>query len=122
MASLMASFSVREPDSTPRTSAPSNRMRKTFSSCRRMSSVPMYHTFHPKQRAHGRRGDAVLAGASLGNDAMLAHAAGQQRLSDAVVDLVRAGVQQVFALEVDPRAAKFFRKPLRQEQRRRTAG
>ena len=41
IASLMASFNVREPEATPRTSAPSRRMRKTFSSCRRMSSVPM---------------------------------------------------------------------------------
>ena len=34
-------FVLREPESTGRTSAPSSRMRKTFSSCRRMSSVPM---------------------------------------------------------------------------------
>ena len=41
MASLMASFRVQEPELTPRTSAPSRRMRKTFSSCLRISSVPM---------------------------------------------------------------------------------
>ena len=49
----------------------------------------------------------MLAGAGLGNDARLAHAAGQHGLADGVVDLVRAGVVQVLALEVDLRAALF---------------
>jgi hypothetical protein len=48
----------------------------------------------------------VLARAGLGDDAALAHAPRQQRLAQAVVDLVRAGVQQVFALEPDARAAQ----------------
>ena len=52
------------------------------------------------QRARRRRGDAVLARAGLGDDAPLAHAPGQQRLADGVVDLVRAGVVEVLALEV----------------------
>ena len=41
MASLIASLSVRDPESTPRTSAPSSRMRFTFGAWRAMSSVPM---------------------------------------------------------------------------------
>ena len=41
MASLMASFSVRLPDDTGTTSAPSSFMRKTFSSWRSMSTSPM---------------------------------------------------------------------------------
>ena len=41
MASLTASFSVRLPDVAGRTSAPSRRMRKTFSSWRAMSTSPM---------------------------------------------------------------------------------
>src|ERR1700730_11646936 len=52
MASLIASFKVRDPDSTPRTSAPSNRMRNTFNSCRRISSVPMYTTHSNPSSAH----------------------------------------------------------------------
>ena len=48
------------------------------------------------------------AGAGLGDDALLAHAFGQQDLADAVVDLVRAGVVQVFALEVDLRPAEVL--------------
>ena len=46
-------------------------------------------------------GDAVLAGAGLGDDPGLAHAPGQQDLAEAVVDLVRAGVVQLFALQID---------------------
>jgi len=47
----------------------------------------------------------VLAGAGLGDDPLLAHACGQQGLADGVVDLVRAGVVQVLALEQDLRPA-----------------
>ncbi|MOA07868.1 hypothetical protein D3C78_1275950 [compost metagenome] len=49
----------------------------------------------------------MLARAGLGNDALLAHALGQHRLADHVVDLVRAGMVQLFALEVDLGAAHF---------------
>ena len=45
------------------------------------------------------------AGAGLGNDARLAHAARQQDLAQHVVHLVRAGVIEILALEVDFRAA-----------------
>jgi hypothetical protein len=50
----------------------------------------------------------VLAGAGLGDDALLAHALGEQALAEGVVDLVGAGVEEVFALEVDTCAAEFF--------------
>ena len=61
--------------------------------------------------AGGRRwrGHPVLAGAGLGDHARLAHPPREQRLADGVVDLVRAGVVQVLALEVDLRAADLFR-------------
>ena len=51
-----------------------------------------------KQGTDRRCGDAVLPRARLGDDAVLAHALCQQGLPQAVVDLVRARVQQVFAL------------------------
>ena len=54
----------------------------------------------------------MLTGAGLGNHARLAHATRQQRLTDGVVDLVRAGMVQVFALEVDLRAAELVRPAL----------
>ena len=46
----------------------------------------------------------MLAGAGLGDDALLAHATREQRLPEHVVDLVRTGVVEVLALEVDARS------------------
>ena len=71
-----------------------------------------------EQRAGRRRRDAVLSRARLGDDAALAHAAGQQRLPEGVVDLVRAGVRQVLALEEDARAAGLRGQPPRLVERR----
>jgi hypothetical protein len=51
----------------------------------------------------------VLARPGLGDDPRLAHAPREQRLPDRVVDLVRAGVIEVLALEIDPCAADFAR-------------
>ena len=93
-------FQRREPDSTGTTVAPSSFMRYTFAACRRTSSdAHVDHAFHAETRGDGRRGDAVLAGAGFRDHARLAHACREQRLADHVVDLVRAGVIQVFALE-----------------------
>ncbi len=54
--------------------------------------------------ANGGDRHAVLAGARLGDDARLAHAAGELDLAEAIVDLVAARVVQLVALEVDLRA------------------
>ena len=70
-----------------------------------------------EQRAHRGGGDAVLAGAGFGDDAGLAHAAGQQDLAHAVVGLVAAGVVQLIALEVDLRAAEVLGQPFGEPQR-----
>ena len=72
--------------------------------------------------AHGGGGDAVLAGAGLGDDAGLAHALGQQDLAERVVDLVRAGVVELFALQIDLGAAELLGQALREIERRRAAG
>lgn len=48
----------------------------------------------------------MLARAGFGDDALLAHALCQQALPKGVVDLVRAQMVEVFALEPDLRAAK----------------
>ena len=63
--------------------------------------------------ARGGRGsgDAVLAGTGLRDDAGFPHAAGEEDLADRVVDLVRAGVEEVFALQINFRAAEFFGEP-----------
>ncbi|MDR8822196.1 hypothetical protein FEQ05_05940 [Burkholderia pseudomultivorans] len=76
---------------------------------------------HPEARADRRGRDAVLAGAGFGDHALLAHPLREQRLADHVVDLVRAGVVQVLALQVDLRAAERLAPALRVIDRRRTA-
>ena len=63
-----------------------------------------------EQRAGGGGGDAVLAGAGLGDDPRLAHALGEQRLAERVVELVRAGVVEVLALEQIGRPARSLRR------------
>src|SRR5579871_4367124 len=49
----------------------------------------------------------MLAGAGLRNDACLSHAPREQHLAKAIVDLVRAGVVEVFALQIDLCAAQM---------------
>ncbi len=49
----------------------------------------------------------MLAGAGLGDDAMLAQAQGEQGLAERVVDLVRAGMVEILALEVEPQPTRF---------------
>ena len=70
-----------------------------------------------EQRARRRRRDAVLAGAGLGDDPALAHSHREQRLAEGVVDLVRARMGQVFALEEDPRAARRLGQPHGRDRR-----
>ena len=45
-----------------------------------------------------------------------AHPARKQRLAQGVIDLVRAGVQKVFAFEINLRAARVCSQPLRVKQ------
>ena len=56
-----------------------------------------------EQRRSGRGRNSVLAGAGLGDDTGLSHPAGQQCLAQHIVDLVRAGVVQILALQHDRR-------------------
>jgi len=72
----------------------------------------------PKHRGDRGGGDPVLARAGFGNDARLAHAAGEQDLADAVVDLVRPRVEQVLAFQIDLRSAQLPREPFRKVERR----
>ena len=62
----------------------------------------------------------MLAGTGLRNDAGFAHAAGEQNLTNGVVDLMGAGVQQILALEINFRAAELLREPLGEVERRGT--
>ena len=60
----------------------------------------------PEAGADRRRGDAVLARARLGDDPSLAEAHREERLPERVVDLVRARVAEILALEQDPLAGR----------------
>ena len=75
-----------------------------------------------EQRARGRGGHAVLAGPGLGDHPLLAHPLGEQRLAEHIVDLVRAGVGQVLALEQHPAPAGLGREPGRLGEQRGPAG
>jgi hypothetical protein len=116
-------FERAAPEVTGLTLAPSSFMRNTFGLL--PLDVGRAHVDFARQtvlRADGRDGDAVLAGAGLGDDARLAHAAGEQDLAEAVVDLVRAGVVELVALEVDLRAAEFLGQPFSEIERRWATG
>ena len=74
--------------------------------------------FEPEARANGCRRDAVLAGARLSDDPLLSEPLRDQHLAERVVDLVRARVHQVLALQVH---ALVGREPLDARERRRPA-
>src|SRR5437870_4793187 len=91
----------------------------TPSSCRNGQNSPMAllpPPTHAMSRSGSRpsfskicRRDAVLPRARLGDDALLAHAPREEDLPERVVDLVRAGVEQVLALQVNLRAPELLR-------------
>ena len=61
----------------------------------------------------------MLARARFRDDALLAHAAGEQDLAEHIVDLVGAGVVELVALEIDFGAAELFGQPLGEIERAR---
>src|SRR5262249_47721955 len=61
----------------------------------------------------------VLARAGLGDEPRLLQPSRHQRLTDGVVHLVGARVQQVFTLEIDARASQPLRQPAREVEARR---
>lgn len=88
---------------------------------RHVDGAHVDHAFQAVQRAHRGRGDPVLPRAGLGDDAALAHAPGQQRLTQAIVDLVGARVVQVFAFEEQAGAAQLVADRRGIQQRARAA-
>ena len=111
LSSLIASLSVLLPTSTP----PSARqgMRNTFSLSSHVFGTHVNHAFKTETGAHGSGCDSMLSGPGLGNDALLSHSLGKQGLSQGIVDLVGAGVKQVFPLEVNLCAAQTITESLR---------
>jgi hypothetical protein len=58
-----------------------------------------------KVRGNGGGGNAMLAGSGFRNDARLSHFHCEKSLANGVIDFVRAGMEQVFALKVNARPA-----------------
>ena len=64
----------------------------------------------------------MLSRARFRDNSLLPHSAREEDLAKGVVDLVRAGVAEVLALEVDFRAAQFLGQPLREIEGRCSSG
>src|SRR5690606_4365794 len=79
------------------------------------------HALAAKARGHRRRCHTMLTRARFGDDPLLAHALREQNLADGVVDLVRARVKKVFALQVNSGAAEMLGKSLGEIERRRSS-
>ena len=79
------------------------------------------HALHAEARADGGGRDSVLASAGFGDDAFFAKPLGDEDLPEGVVDLVCAGVKEVFAFEVNFRAAQLLRPSLGEIKWRRAA-
>ena len=77
--------------------------------------------FEAKQCGGSCRRDSVLACASFGNETLLAHSLGEKGLTKHVVDLVRAGVIEILALEIDRCAPAVLAESASERQRIRTA-
>ncbi len=102
----MASFSVLAPDSTGTTVGAEQLHAEHIGLLPLdIDRAHIDDAIEAETGAGGRRRDAMLSGAGLGDDAGLAHAAREQDLAEHIVDLVRAGVVQLLALEIDFRAA-----------------
>src|SRR5271170_3353346 len=71
-------------------------------------------------RGYGGGSNAVLACAGFRNDARLAHFYGEQALADGVINFVRAGVEQVLALEINAWPTEMRRETRSKLQRRGT--
>ena len=68
-----------------------------------------YFTFHAHQCCHCRCRHSVLTSSGLRNDTGFSHFLRQQYLTEHVVDLMRTGMVQILALQVNLRAAKILR-------------
>ena len=64
--------------------------------------------FKAKKGANSCGRDTVLSCACFGDDTALAHAQGEQYLTERVIDLVRTCVIQILSLEIDPGATRWL--------------
>src|ERR1700720_2383243 len=67
------------------------------------------YAFAAEACRHRGGGDAMLSRASFGDDAALAHSPSEQNLTERVVNLMCAGMQQILAFQVNLRATEISR-------------
>ena len=79
------------------------------------------HALHSEHGRHGGGGNAVHARTGFGDQPRFAHAPGQERLADGIVDLVGARVVEILPLEVYAGASHFLRQAAGMIQGRRPA-
>ena len=112
MASLMASFSVWMPVDAAHLGAQQPHAEDVERLPLHVLRAHVDDAVEAEAGANRGGGDAVLSRAGFSDDAALAHAPRQQDLAQGVVDLVRAGVAEIFALQKNSRAAGVFAEPL----------
>ncbi len=74
-----------------------------------------------EERRDRGRGHSVLPGAGLGDDALFTHTPGKQDLTYSVIDLMRARMAEVLALQINISASCGHGQTLRKIERRRPA-
>src|SRR5207249_3476991 len=87
----------------------------------RVDRAHVDHALETEQRARRGRRHAVLARPGFRDDPRLPHSFRKQRLADRAVDLVRARVRQVLALQEHARETDVAREMRRVGERRRAA-
>ena len=87
----------------------------------RVDAPHVHDAVEPEERARRGARDAVLSRAGLRDDAPLPHPLREERLADGAVDLVRARVREVLALEEHAAQADGLREARRVRERRRAA-
>ena len=66
------------------------------------------YTFHSHQRRRGSCSHSVLAGPGFRNKSCFPHFLGQKRLAQYIVDLMGAGVVQIFSFQINLCSAQIF--------------
>ena len=99
MASLIASFRVRLPESTPDNFRSEQTHAKNIEPLAfHVLSAHINGASEAETGSDGGRCDSMLARAGFRDDALFSHAHGEKALAQSVVYFVRPGVEKIFAL------------------------
>ncbi len=72
----------------------------------------IHFAFEAEHRRHRGYGNPMLSGPRLRNDPALSHPAREENLAYRVIDLVRTGMTQVFALKINLCTTELLGQPL----------